>query len=65
MTYLDNAATSYPKPEAVYRVMDEFARTSGGNPGRAGHRSRIVSLISVHARGIAGFTKSSHHQRVA
>ena len=27
MTYLDNAATSFPKPEAVYRAMDEFART--------------------------------------
>ncbi len=35
--YLDNAATTYPKPEAVYRAMDDFARESGGNPGRSGH----------------------------
>ncbi|WP_337173779.1 aminotransferase class V-fold PLP-dependent enzyme [Paludisphaera sp.] len=38
MIYLDNAATSFPKPEAVYREMDRFARTSLANPGRAGHR---------------------------
>ena len=26
MIYLDNAATSYPKPEAVYKALDFFAR---------------------------------------
>ena len=36
MIYLDNAATSFPKPESVYRAMDEFARTQLANPGRAG-----------------------------
>lgn len=36
--YLDNAATSFPKPEPVYRAMDSYARTSVGNPGRSGHR---------------------------
>jgi len=38
MIYLDNAATSFPKPESVYRAMDEFARTKLANPGRAGHK---------------------------
>ena len=33
MIYLDNAATSFPKPEPVYRAVDRFARTSLGNPG--------------------------------
>lgn len=37
MIYLDNAATSWPKPEIVYRTMDEFARTKAGNPGRGSH----------------------------
>jgi cysteine desulfurase family protein len=37
MIYLDNAATSWPKPESVYLAMDEFLRKSGGNPGRGGH----------------------------
>lgn len=37
MIYLDNAATSWPKPESVYLAMDESLRKSGGNPGRGGH----------------------------
>jgi cysteine desulfurase/selenocysteine lyase len=37
MIYLDNAATSWPKPEIVYRTMDEFLRRKGGNPGRGSH----------------------------
>jgi cysteine desulfurase family protein len=37
MIYLDNATTTWPKPENVYRVMDEFLRTKGGNPGRGSH----------------------------
>jgi cysteine desulfurase / selenocysteine lyase len=38
MIYLDNAATSFPKPEAVYRGMEAFVRASGANPGRSAHR---------------------------
>ncbi len=34
--YLDNSATTYPKPERVYRAMDEFYRNAGVNPGRSG-----------------------------
>jgi len=29
MIYLDNAATSWPKPESVYQTMDEFLRRNG------------------------------------
>ncbi|MGD0997089.1 MAG: aminotransferase class V-fold PLP-dependent enzyme [Thermoleophilia bacterium] len=47
MIYLDNAATSYPKPEAVYRGMEAFARTSGGNPGRAGHRLAVEAEAMI------------------
>lgn len=36
--YLDNAATSFPKPPAVYERMIECLRTAGANPGRSGHR---------------------------
>ncbi|OJW26325.1 MAG: cysteine desulfurase [Planctomycetales bacterium 71-10] len=43
MIYLDNAATSFPKPEAVYRELDRFARTSLANPGRAGHRMAMAA----------------------
>ena len=41
MIYLDNAATSWPKPETVYRSMDTFLRQQGANPGRAGFRMAV------------------------
>jgi len=41
--YLDNAATSWPKPESVYQAMDHFARESMANPGRSGHKMAKVS----------------------
>jgi selenocysteine lyase/cysteine desulfurase len=34
LIYLDNAATTFPKPEAVYQAMDTFYRNYGGNAGR-------------------------------
>ena len=46
MIYLDNAATSFPKPEGVYLAMDRFARTSLANPGRSGHK---MALAAEHA----------------
>lgn len=35
--YLDNAASSHPKPESVYRTIDDVLRNLGANPGRSGH----------------------------
>lgn len=35
--YLDNAATSFPRPESVYRAVDECLRTHGGAFGRGTH----------------------------
>jgi cysteine desulfurase family protein len=43
MIYLDNAATSFPKPEPVYQALDRFARTSLANPGRAGHKMAMAA----------------------
>ncbi len=40
--YLDNAATSYPKPESVYQAVDLTLR-HGGNPGRGGHRLTLAA----------------------
>ena len=37
MAYFDNAATTYPKPDAVYSFMDEFYRRSGANAGRGNY----------------------------
>lgn len=36
MIYLDNSATTFPKPDRVYRKMDEFYRRAGVSPGRSG-----------------------------
>jgi cysteine desulfurase/selenocysteine lyase len=36
LIYLDNGATSFPKPEETYVFMDTFYRNYGVNPGRSG-----------------------------
>ncbi len=38
MIYLDNAATSFPKPQCVINAMTFAQRDYGANPGRGGHR---------------------------
>jgi cysteine desulfurase family protein len=43
MIYLDNAATSWPKPEIVYKTLSTFLREKGGNPGRASHSMAIAA----------------------
>lgn len=37
LIYLDNGATTFPKPEEVYRAMDHAYRNYGVNPGRSGY----------------------------
>ena len=37
LIYLDNGATTFPKPEEVYTYMDYFYRNFGVNPGRSGY----------------------------
>ena len=41
LIYLDNAATSWPKPDRVYKFMVEFYRDCGVNPGRSGFDKAI------------------------
>ncbi len=36
--YLDNAATTWPKPESVYRAVDQYQRELGCSPGRGVYR---------------------------
>lgn len=43
VVYLDNAATSWPKPPCVAEAMAAFLRDSGGNPGRSGHRLSVAA----------------------
>lgn len=41
MIYLDNAATTYPKPAPVWKAMEEFLIHNSANPGRGGHRMAL------------------------
>ena len=51
MIYLDNAATSFPKPECVCREMDRCMREYCANPGRGGHALALRAGLAVtHAR---------------
>lgn len=47
MIYLDNAATSYPKPEKVYEEINRCMREYCANPGRGGHLMSIASGKAV------------------
>lgn len=48
MAYFDNAATTYPKPEAVYSYMDMFYRNNGASAGRGKYGASVSAgaLIS-------------------
>ncbi|MEK7704873.1 MAG: aminotransferase class V-fold PLP-dependent enzyme [Myxococcota bacterium] len=51
MIYFDNAATSWPKPDAVPTAMVRSLRESGANPGRSGHAlSMQASRVVYEAR---------------
>jgi len=54
VVYLDNAATTFPKPEAVYRDMDSVYRSSGGNAGRgANPLARRAAALVAETRELA------------
>lgn len=49
--YLDNAATSFPKPESVYRAVMHAMRDIGVSAGRGGHRRSLeASRLLFQAR---------------
>ena len=49
MIYLDNAATSFPKPPAVAESIVDFLQHRAGNPGRSGHALAIAAQTVVAA----------------
>ena len=56
MIYLDNAATTYPKPESVYKALDE-ANRSAFNAGRGEYDAsrKAFETIEKARRNIASF----------
>lgn len=62
--YLDNAATSFPKPPGVYAAVDHALREIGVGPGRGGYRqsldaTRLVFAARESAAVLFGITDSS------
>lgn len=47
MIYLDNAATSWPKPNEVYDKVCQFMKTDCANPGRSSHHMARLSAAEV------------------
>lgn len=49
MIYLDNAATSWPKPPEVLKAMRYCLEEAGANPGRSGHKMSVEAGKLVDA----------------
>lgn len=49
--YLDNASTTFPKPESVPKAIYNFLTNVGGNPGRSNHDNALqTNRILVESR---------------
>lgn len=48
MIYLDNAATSFPKPQSVINAMCAAQKCYGANPGRGGHALSVRAGEAVY-----------------
>lgn len=64
--YLNNAATSWPKPEEVYMAVDSFLRQHGASQGRGGfRRSReATSIIEDCRRKLAQVLNAADPARI-
>ncbi|HOD75299.1 MAG TPA: aminotransferase class V-fold PLP-dependent enzyme [Syntrophorhabdaceae bacterium] len=63
MIYLDNAATSFPKPAETIRYLNDFVTHIGGNPGRSGHAlsleaARVIFEAREKLTAFIGMTDS-------
>ena len=66
MIYLDNAATTYPKPKSVYDECLSCMKSYGGNPGRGSHALSLAAAEKIYeCRGnIASFFGSESPENV-
>lgn len=64
--YLDNAATSFPKPENVYQSVDRTLRQLGVNPGRGSYRLALEAsrMILEVREAVADFFRITDSSRV-
>jgi selenocysteine lyase/cysteine desulfurase len=47
MIYLDNAATTFPKPDKVWEAVVDCGKKNCGNPGRSGHEMSVKAAREV------------------
>lgn len=66
MLYLDNSATSFPKPKIVYQELGKYLRNNGANPGRGGYQWAVgVEKTMDDTRNqLARFFGMEDHRRV-
>jgi cysteine desulfurase family protein len=66
LIYLDNGATSYPKPDEVYAFMDSFYRSFGVNPGRSGYDlcMETGALVDTTRKMLADFFNGNDPNRL-
>ncbi len=64
--YLDNAATSWPKPESVYAAVEHYQRHLGASAGRGvyAEAQQVASLVSSTRRAIARLVNVADERRV-
>ncbi len=48
MIYLDNGATTFPKPDCVWDAVDHFNRTSAVNAGRGAYQAAREATAMIH-----------------
>jgi len=48
MIYLDNGATTFPKPESVYESVMDCMKNYGANPGRGSHKLSMRALSEIY-----------------
>ncbi|HEY5999314.1 MAG TPA: aminotransferase class V-fold PLP-dependent enzyme [bacterium] len=65
--YLDNGATSFPKPPSVAAAMSHFTLEVGGSPGRSGHHRSQEAARAVFAcrEALAALIGAPDSRRVA
>ena len=48
MIYLDNAATTFPKPQSVITAVNNCLKNYSANPGRSGHNLSQHAALTVY-----------------
>lgn len=66
MIYLDNSATTYPKPQIVRKGVSDATANFGANPGRSGHAMALRASEEIYnaRRKIADFFNEENPENV-